>query len=63
MYLGMLLVLAAHVLYLGSGAALAVLPLFIWYMGKFQIAPEERFLAKKFGAEYVEYMSRVRRWL
>jgi len=27
------------------------------------IAPEERFLAERFGAEYAEYRRRVRRWL
>src|SRR5687767_12260168 len=39
MYLGMALVLLAWAIYLSSIAALAVLPLFIVYINRFQIAP------------------------
>lgn len=63
MYVGFLLLLIAWAFYLSSAAALALLPLFVLYMNRFQIAPEERFLLQKFGAEYQAYLTRVRRWL
>lgn len=63
MYVGFLLLLTALACYLMNAAAFALLPLFVWYMNRFQIAPEERFLLQKFGAEYQAYLTRVRRWL
>ena len=38
-------------------------PLFIAYMTRFQIIPEERILKLKFGKEYENYCLKVRRWL
>ncbi|MEH8017197.1 isoprenylcysteine carboxylmethyltransferase family protein [Rheinheimera muenzenbergensis] len=63
MYVGFLLLLMAWAFYLTSVAALALLPLFVWYMNKFQIVPEERHLLQKFGNEYQAYCKSVRRWL
>ena len=63
MYLGMLLVLLAWAAVLSNVLAAAVAPLFILYMNRFQIAPEERFLREKFGAPYEAYRRAVRRWL
>ena len=63
MYLGMALVLLGWATYLSSIAALAVLPLFIVYITRFQIAPEERALEARFGAEFARYRKAVRRWL
>ena len=63
MYVGFLLLLAALAIYLRSPLAFALLPLFVLYMNGFQIAPEERFLLQKFGAEYQAYQAQVRRWL
>lgn len=63
MYVGFLLLLMAWAFYLTSAAALALLPLFVLYMNRFQIAPEERHLLRKFGAEYQAYLTQVRRWL
>ncbi|WP_019677522.1 methyltransferase family protein [Arsukibacterium perlucidum] len=63
MYLGFLLLLTAWACYLMSVAAFALLPLFVWYMNRWQIAPEERYLLEKFGAEYQVYTKQVRRWL
>jgi protein-S-isoprenylcysteine O-methyltransferase Ste14 len=33
------------------------------YIGRFQVVPEERALAKLFGTEYTAYRAKVRRWL
>lgn len=63
MYLGMAMLLAAWALYLGSAIALVVLPGFIAYLNRFQIAPEERVLAQRFGADFERYRGEVRRWL
>jgi len=62
MYLGLATLLLAWAIYLGNLAALAGVPLFILYMNRFQIAPEERALEARFGAEYIAYRARVRRW-
>ena len=47
----------------GHAGALLVLPAFVLYMNRFQIVPEERMLAQKFGAPYTRYLQQVRRWL
>lgn len=63
MYLGMALLLAAWGLQLGNLAALLGLPLYVMYMNRFQIGPEERLLRRKFGPEFDDYCAAVRRWL
>ncbi|HEY8249602.1 MAG TPA: isoprenylcysteine carboxylmethyltransferase family protein [Burkholderiales bacterium] len=63
MYAGMAGVLLAWAIYLSSIAALAVLPLFVLYLNRFQIVPEERALEARFGAEFERYRNEVRRWL
>lgn len=62
-YLGDLLVLAAIAVWLGNIVNFVPLVLFVWYIDRYQIIPEERALAERFGASYVAYCSRVRRWL
>ncbi|MGL6071641.1 methyltransferase family protein [Craterilacuibacter sp.] len=63
MYLGDLLLLGAWALYLGKLLPLLALPLFVLYMNRFQIRPEERALGKHFGMAYQDYCQRVRRWI
>jgi protein-S-isoprenylcysteine O-methyltransferase Ste14 len=63
MYLGFLLVLVGWAVFLSNTLAFLLLPVFILYMNRFQITPEERALASLFGQEFVVYKSRVRRWL
>jgi protein-S-isoprenylcysteine O-methyltransferase Ste14 len=36
---------------------------FVFYMNQFQIKPEERALEAAFGPAYINYKSKVRRWL
>ena len=63
MYLAMLLVLVSWACIVANAAALAILPLFVAYLNRFQIVPEERALRAKFGEAYEDYMRRVRRWI
>ena len=63
MYLGLLLFLFAWAVYLSSWPALMVVPLFVIYINRFQIRPEERVMLSRFGSEYTSYQARVRRWL
>lgn len=63
MYLGLLLLLVGWALYLANAPALLFLPAFILYMNRFQIKPEERALTDRFGQRYLEYASRVHRWI
>ena len=42
---------------------LAPLPVVLAVVDRGVIAREERYLERKFGQEYVDYKSRVRRWL
>ncbi len=63
MYLGLLLSLTGWALYLGSLAGFVCLPVFVILMNWMQILPEERALTEKFGAPYLNYLQRVRRWL
>lgn len=63
MYVGMTLLLTAWAVHL-SGLWPFVGPvLFVRYISRFQIQPEERILRDLFGQEYADYAARVRRWL
>ena len=63
MYLGLLLVLLGWALFVSNVIAFVLLPTFVLYLNRFQIAPEERALASMFGEEFTAYKATVRRWL
>lgn len=63
MYLGVLLVLLGWAVYLGNLLSILCTLVFIAYITRFQIIPEERLLHEKFEKEFLSYKSRVRRWL
>lgn len=63
MYLGLLVVLLGWAVFLANGMALLMVPGFVLYMNRFQIAPEERALLARFGNVFANYTRRVRRWL
>ncbi len=63
MYLGMALALAGWGVFMGDLAALAGVPLFVAYIDRFQIVPEERALAKAFGPAFAVYVQTVSRWV
>ncbi|HEY6610157.1 MAG TPA: isoprenylcysteine carboxylmethyltransferase family protein, partial [Pseudomonas sp.] len=62
-YLGDALILFALALGLGNWLNFLLLPLFVAFIGRFQIAPEERALERRFGNEFRAYCARVRRWV
>ena len=63
MYLGMALMMMGGVFVLGALSGGIVVALFMWLITKFQIEPEERALAARFGESYLQYKKTVRRWL
>jgi len=62
-YLADLLLLAAWAVWLGNFANVVWLVVFVAYINRFQIRPEEAALSRLFVAEYATYCARVRRWL
>jgi protein-S-isoprenylcysteine O-methyltransferase Ste14 len=63
MYLGFLIVLIGWAIFLSHLMAFALLPLFVLYMNRFQIIPEERVLSAKFAHHFTAYKETVRRWI
>jgi len=63
MYLALLLLLLAYCLYQPTWFSPLVFVVVTWYLTRFQILPEERILSEKFGDQYAQYASSVRRWL
>ena len=63
MYTGMLLCLLAWAVFLASPLSLAGPVAFIAFMNRFQIEPEERVLAGKFGDTFARYRASTRRWI
>ena len=63
MYLGMACVLLGACAWLANPLALLAVFVFVGYITRFQIMPEERALLGKFGGAYADYLRRVRRWL
>lgn len=62
-YLGMLLVLLAWAAVLANLLALALVAVFVAYMDRFQIGPEEAALSARLGEGYRDYRAQVRRWV
>lgn len=63
MYLGLALMLLGLCAYLANPATVVAVAVFIVYITRFQIIPEERLLHAKFGESYAQYKRSVRRWL
>jgi len=62
MYISLALTLIALGVYLQNYSSFTIVPLFIWYITRFQIIPEERMLDKLFPNDYQAYCQKVRRW-
>jgi protein-S-isoprenylcysteine O-methyltransferase Ste14 len=63
MYLGFLLAQLGWAIFLSNVLAFLILPLFVLYINRFQIKPEERTLTALFGQDFAAYKASVRRWL
>jgi len=63
MYLGMVLVLLGVALLLGSLAPFGIIPIFTGWISAQFIRHEEAMLAAQFGQDWLEYKTRVRRWI
>ena len=63
MYLGLVIIVFAAVIYTGNFIALMHPILLVIYLHYFQIRPEERILMDKFGEDYLVYMTQTRRWI
>jgi protein-S-isoprenylcysteine O-methyltransferase Ste14 len=62
-YIGMLVLFFGVALMLTNPWMLLVMPAMIWVLQDAVIAPEERFLERRFGAAYTDYARRVPRWM
>jgi protein-S-isoprenylcysteine O-methyltransferase Ste14 len=63
MYLQMMLVCVGFSVLLTNAWVLLLTPVGAWVLQRFAILPEEAYLERKFGAGYLAYKRRVRRWL
>jgi len=63
LYISMTLILVGLWILLGSLSPVVVVPLFVWWISTRFIANEERHLEAQFGRTYLEYKTKVRRWL
>lgn len=63
MYVGVAFLLFAWAIYLSALLPFAGPVLFVLYITRYQIVPEERVLHERFGDEFARYAEQVRRWL
>ena len=63
MYVGLTLLTLTVALGLGNHWFFLGPLVFVLFITRFQILPEERVMRAKFGAEYEDYRKRVRRWI
>lgn len=63
MYVSLTLLLCALALHLADPMVWAGPAIFVLWITRFQIIPEERAMAARFGADYARYRAGTRRWL
>lgn len=62
-YLGFLVAQIVVAIKLNNLYVILTLPIVFWLLNKWVIDPEEIYLEKLFGQEYLDYKNKVRRWL
>lgn len=63
MYLGLCIILTGVAVWLSAPWTLLGLAIFVLFMSRFQIQPEERAMRTLFGEAYDEYCRGTRRWV
>jgi protein-S-isoprenylcysteine O-methyltransferase Ste14 len=63
MYLGFAFILMGVAVLMGSITPYVVIPLFVVLMDRIFVQAEEQTLAEKFGAAWLEYTEKTRRWM
>jgi protein-S-isoprenylcysteine O-methyltransferase Ste14 len=63
MYLGMLISYAGLFIFFQNSWFILFLPFLVWSFTRWVVIPEERYLEDKFGKEYLDFKSRVHRWI
>lgn len=63
MYFGLTLIFAGMLIFFQISWGLLFVPLVVWLITIWVIIPEEKYLENKFGEEYLQYKSIVRRWI
>ncbi len=63
MYLQMVIVCIGFAVMLANWWIAVLTPLCAWLLQRLAILPEEAYLERKFGEEYLAYKRRVRRWI
>jgi protein-S-isoprenylcysteine O-methyltransferase Ste14 len=63
MYLQMVVACVGVAVALGNVWILLLAPVCAWALQVLAILPEEEYLERKFGEQYLAYKKRVRRWL
>lgn len=63
MYTGLAIAYLGLAVLLGSWWPVLLWPVLILAVRQLVVRPEERYLTQRFGQTYVDYQSRVRRWL
>jgi protein-S-isoprenylcysteine O-methyltransferase Ste14 len=63
MYLQMVLICIGLSVVLMNWWLLALTPVVMWLLQRLAIEPEEAYLERKFGAVYLAYKRKVRRWI
>jgi protein-S-isoprenylcysteine O-methyltransferase Ste14 len=63
MYVGLVMLYLGLTCFLGNWWNIILLPLLLIIIQRHVIHREERYLTRRFGAEYISYKLKVRRWL
>lgn len=62
-YLGDALVLSGAIIAWDAVLALPLVPIFVWWIERHFVIPEEDRLRRKFRADYARYCQKTRRWV